>query len=642
MSTKDTEPDQAAYGWQSDLPTFYGTQPRVVRVRLEEFIRDAGTEQIRAWDASIPWLQRECRELVDAYSAARTYTAILEYELPRESRRPDVIILENGVVVVLELKGKDAPSQADIDQVFCYARDLRSYHVECADRPVHAVLVPTRAGRTPRTIDGVQVVGPEGVDRLLLRAGKTLVGLQHLIDGDSRLFSFAQRAQTWGHPLIEGAARLPQHRKAAMKPRALGMALIIAWCMTSPLCADNVKEKTLTLQFVPQESTGTSAPKLSGAMVKRAVSVTFEDARPPSEVAQVGEGTDDHDHLFPWHSSNSVMEFATEVFHRTADGWGIQESEGADVTLALRITRFYVTEKDQAVGSTYAADARVGFALKDRTGVVLADGVSAGSARRYGRKRSGENCNEVLSDAIKEAYAKLFDQPNLQAAWSGQHPTSTTQSNGAAQPAAGTAWFVGHRWLVTANHVVEGHSSLSVVFEGGTQLPARAITRDAANDVAILELDAEPPTTAGCLVLSSGALMMGQSVFTLGFPHPDIMGTAPKLTTGEISAEQGLKDDPRFYQISVPVQMGNSGGPLLSIRGEVAGLIVGKLSPLVMLERTGDLPENVNYALKADYIRPLLRNLSCQPPHPLPTQGDTDLSAVASRVRHAVTIVNAD
>jgi len=172
VSTKDTEPDQAAYGWQSDLPTFYGTQPRVVRVKLEDFIPDAGTEQIRAWDASIPWLQRECRELVDAYAPANTYTAILEYELPRESRRPDVIILENGVVVVLELKGKDAPSQADIDQVFCYARDLRSYHAECADRPVHAVLVPTRADRTPRTLDGVHVVGPGGVDRLLLECTK--------------------------------------------------------------------------------------------------------------------------------------------------------------------------------------------------------------------------------------------------------------------------------------------------------------------------------------------------------------------------------------------------------------------------------------------------------------------------------------
>jgi len=207
-----------------------------------------------------------------------------------------------------------------------------------------------------------------------------------------------------------------------MKLRPLGLALIIIWCMTLPLRADNVKEKTLTLQFVPQESTGTSAPTLAGGMVERAVSVTFEDARPPSEVSQVGEGTDDHDNLFPWHSTNSVLGFATEVFHRTAVGWGIQESEGADLTLALRITRFFVMEKDQAVGSTYAADVRVGFALKDRAGVVLADGVSAGSARRYGRKRSGENCNEVLSDAIKEAYAHLFDQPNLQTAWSGKRP----------------------------------------------------------------------------------------------------------------------------------------------------------------------------------------------------------------------------
>ncbi|HYS04425.1 MAG TPA: serine protease [Candidatus Dormibacteraeota bacterium] len=428
-----------------------------------------------------------------------------------------------------------------------------------------------------------------------------------------------------------------------MKQRALGMALIITWCMTLPLRADSVTERSLTLQFVPQESTGSSAPTLAGGMANRAVAVTFEDVRPPSEAAAVGEGTDDHDHLFPWHSTNSVMEFATEVFHRTSVAWGIQESAGADLTLALRITRFFVTEKDQAVGSTYAAEVRIGFALKDRAGAVLADGASAGSARRYGRKRSGENCNEVLSDAIKEAYANLFDNPNLQAAWSGKRPTSTSRSNDAAPPAAGTAWFVGHRWLVTANHVVEGHSSLSIVLEGGTQLPVRAITRDAANDVAILELDADPPTTTGCLVLSSGGLMMGQSVFTVGFPHPDIMGTGPKLTTGEISAEQGLMDDPRLYQISVPVQMGNSGGPLLGTRGDVAGLIVGKLSPLVMLRTTGDLPENVNYALKADYIRPLLRGLSlCQSPRPQPAQGETDLSAVAGRVRHAVVIVIAN
>ena len=92
-------PAPASCGWLSDLPGFYGAEARVVRLRLETFVRDAGAEQVRAWDESIPWLQRECRELVGAYDAARAWTAILEYELPRESRRPDVIVLENGVVV---------------------------------------------------------------------------------------------------------------------------------------------------------------------------------------------------------------------------------------------------------------------------------------------------------------------------------------------------------------------------------------------------------------------------------------------------------------------------------------------------------------------------------------------------------------
>lgn len=57
-------------GWLSDLPGFFGASPRVVRLKLEQFVRDAGPEQVRAWDESIPWLQRECRELVDAYDAA--------------------------------------------------------------------------------------------------------------------------------------------------------------------------------------------------------------------------------------------------------------------------------------------------------------------------------------------------------------------------------------------------------------------------------------------------------------------------------------------------------------------------------------------------------------------------------------------
>jgi hypothetical protein len=99
--------------------------------------------------------------------AAPDYSAILEYELPLESRRTDVIFLAKGSVVVLELKGKLKPSQADIDQAAAYVRDLRCYHRECADRPVLALCVPMKAhGYLSRHHD-VHVLGPDAVDKLV-------------------------------------------------------------------------------------------------------------------------------------------------------------------------------------------------------------------------------------------------------------------------------------------------------------------------------------------------------------------------------------------------------------------------------------------------------------------------------------------
>ena len=100
---------------------------------------------------------------------ARAYSAILEYELPMEARRPDVVLLVGAVVMVVELKGKLHPSQADVDQAAAYARDLRAYHRECADRPVVAVLVPTRARGYQQQLDDVHVVGPDALDALVAR-----------------------------------------------------------------------------------------------------------------------------------------------------------------------------------------------------------------------------------------------------------------------------------------------------------------------------------------------------------------------------------------------------------------------------------------------------------------------------------------
>jgi hypothetical protein len=164
--------DRARYGWESDFPKFRETSPRYICDSLKASIQDASPEQIRAWHDSIPPLQREVGEVLQLNSAASKYSTILEYELPMEFRRPDVVFLVGRGVVVVELKGKEVPSQADMDQAAAYARDLRCYHRECADRDVSAVLVPTRATGYQGERNGVHIAGPDAVDGLLERLGE--------------------------------------------------------------------------------------------------------------------------------------------------------------------------------------------------------------------------------------------------------------------------------------------------------------------------------------------------------------------------------------------------------------------------------------------------------------------------------------
>jgi hypothetical protein len=167
MVIKPTDSACARCGWQSDFPTFSTAKPKVVRISLEKFLADVSESQVLAWDDSIPKLQHEVAEVVVLDDLADTYTAILEYELPLESRRPDVVLLVSGAIVVLELKGKEKPDQADLDQAAAYARDLRCYHKHCAEREVHAVVVPTRSHGYDGVRDGVHIAGPDALHGLI-------------------------------------------------------------------------------------------------------------------------------------------------------------------------------------------------------------------------------------------------------------------------------------------------------------------------------------------------------------------------------------------------------------------------------------------------------------------------------------------
>ena len=69
-----------------------------------------------------------------------------------------------------------------------------------------------------------------------------------------------------------------------------------------------------------------------------------------------------------------------------------------------------------------------------------------------------------------------------------------------------------------------------------------------------------------------------------------------------------MLNDTRYLQISAAVQPGNSGGPLLDTSGEVVGMVAAKLNALEVARATGDIPQNINFAIKTGSIRDFLDN----------------------------------
>lgn len=164
-------------GWRGDFQTLLETETPTITRELSRFLLDRSGDQLAAWDSSLGILRSEAAKCITELPEARWFAAILEYELPRDhGRRPDVVVLENGTVAVIEFKERGRILQVDHDQVAAYARDLGNYHSACDDRRLVPILVPTRYRGGPVVDDGVHVCSPSGLGRLLvdLTSGSTL------------------------------------------------------------------------------------------------------------------------------------------------------------------------------------------------------------------------------------------------------------------------------------------------------------------------------------------------------------------------------------------------------------------------------------------------------------------------------------
>ena len=195
----------------------------------------------------------------------------------------------------------------------------------------------------------------------------------------------------------------------------------------------------------------------------------------------------------------------------------------------------------------------------------------------------------------------------------------------------GTGFLVtddGH--MVTNFHVIEDAKSVFIRHDG-KEIPAEVVSVDKKNDVALLKT----PINGPAIRLSKTSASVAEDVMTMGYPLISIQGQALKASFGRVNALSGIQDDPNFVQIDVPIQPGNSGGPLMNRSGELVGVVTATLNQFNALREAGTLPQNVNYAVKAHHVRTLLKDVAAKDGPGKPSS----FQALAERYKNSVYLV---
>jgi hypothetical protein len=183
---------------------------------------------------------------------------------------------------------------------------------------------------------------------------------------------------------------------------------------------------------------------------------------------------------------------------------------------------------------------------------------------------------------------------------------ATTIANAAG---TGSGFFVSNNGHIATNyHVIEGAEKIYVRTYNGQRHLAKVAFVDQQKDLAILSINAQ---SSPLYLRNINSNDKGGKVYTLGYPSPMILGfKETKYAEGVVSSIVGSDSDPSVFQVSTPLQPGNSGGPLLTQDGYVVGVVKAKPSQIGTLKNSGFLIENVSYAIKSDYLSPMLVNLN--------------------------------
>ena len=224
-------------------------------------------------------------------------------------------------------------------------------------------------------------------------------------------------------------------------------------------------------------------------------------------------------------------------------------------------------------------------------------------------KSNNKDVNIIFESATMKTLSEAGD--NSQDLYLKMYPTYdedanskiVSQSKDSWKP-SGTGFFIDRNgYIATNHHVIENAKEIQININNKSYL-AKVIISDERSDLAILKIfdNSFIPLTSINYNFDEGISEVGNSVFALGFPLTQYMGEEIKFTDGKINAKSGYKGDISTYQISVPIQPGNSGGPLFDNSGTLVGITSSGLNK--------SITDNVNYAIKTKYLKLLIDEMT--------------------------------
>lgn len=212
---------------------------------------------------------------------------------------------------------------------------------------------------------------------------------------------------------------------------------------------------------------------------------------------------------------------------------------------------------------------------------------------------------QLSQDQLSEAQklAKNWKKGDTLQASSGDASSPTSPDGKPTKQGTGTAFAVssaGH--ALTNHHVINGCTEVKVAGREGV---AKVITSDSVNDLALLQLPGKTQDFAS-LNPEPGKLRQGEDIIVFGYPLEWALSSGGNLTPGTISALTGLGNNTNQIQITAPIQPGSSGSPVMDKKGDVVGVVAMKLSDSKMAKATGQIGQNVNFAVNGQTVRAFL------------------------------------